>query len=171
MGISRHGREWRRRGHKSLRHAFKTNADFWVSKIEETVRRDKRHNAALRLMGWRVLRLWESTVMKNVPRAADRVRDFHEYQKGGNMRKGRATSIFLQGTNPLSGIGKPPASTPGSIVRNGGQFPMGSWWNGNPPHPPDAHLREPTIQKLTELATRHEARGAPILKTERDHKD
>jgi DNA mismatch endonuclease (patch repair protein) len=77
-----HGREWRRRGHKSLRDAFKTNADFWVSKIEETVRRDKRHNAALRLMGWRVLRLWESTVIKNVPRAADRVEAFMNTRRG-----------------------------------------------------------------------------------------
>lgn len=68
-----HGREWRRRGHLSLRRAFKTNADFWVAKIEATIARDKARATSLRKSGWRVLRIWESGVMSNVTRAADRV--------------------------------------------------------------------------------------------------
>jgi DNA mismatch endonuclease (patch repair protein) len=68
-----HGREWRRRGFPTLRDAFKTNADFWVSKIQATIARDRENTAGLRKMGWHVLRLWESTVTRDIPRAADRV--------------------------------------------------------------------------------------------------
>jgi DNA mismatch endonuclease (patch repair protein) len=38
------------------------NAPYWVAKISANVTRDRRHNAALRQAGWRVLRFWESQI-------------------------------------------------------------------------------------------------------------
>ncbi|HEX7899012.1 MAG TPA: DUF559 domain-containing protein, partial [Planctomycetota bacterium] len=53
-------RQWRRPG-------------FWLNKIRGNMRRDRRVNRALRKDGWRVLRVWESQVLKDVERCARRV--------------------------------------------------------------------------------------------------
>lgn len=34
------------------------NVEFWNSKIEGTVERDKRNNATLKEMGWQILVVW-----------------------------------------------------------------------------------------------------------------
>ncbi len=41
-----------------------TREDFWMRKINENVRRDKRINSRLSKEGWTVLRFWEHEVMK-----------------------------------------------------------------------------------------------------------
>ncbi len=40
----------------------KSNADYWKAKIARNQKRDKQINRTLRKMGWRVLRIWESTL-------------------------------------------------------------------------------------------------------------
>jgi DNA mismatch endonuclease, patch repair protein len=37
----------------------KTNRKWWISKLNANVRRDRATDAKLRLLGWRVLRIWE----------------------------------------------------------------------------------------------------------------
>jgi hypothetical protein len=80
------------------------------------------------------------------------------------MRQGRATSIFLQATNPLRGIWVAPRVYAG--INRAQRWTVSDGrleWEPGPP--PDAHLREPTIQKLIELAAKHEAAGGiPFLK-------
>ena len=44
----------------------KTNAEFWVNKIEGNVERDKRNYAELRNEGWRILVIWECELRKPI---------------------------------------------------------------------------------------------------------
>lgn len=60
-----HGRNWRTRRAKLLRG---TNAAYWIEKIERNVARDRATNAKLRRAGWRVLRFWESDVLRDTER-------------------------------------------------------------------------------------------------------
>lgn len=39
---------------------------YWLPKIQENMRRDRRTNARLKRMGWKVVRIWEHDV-KNKP--------------------------------------------------------------------------------------------------------
>lgn len=54
-----HGRDWniRKNDHKS-------NCDFWYSKIERNIERDKEVNAELQKQGWKVFRFWETEITK-----------------------------------------------------------------------------------------------------------
>ncbi|MGO9085944.1 MAG: very short patch repair endonuclease [Candidatus Sulfotelmatobacter sp.] len=61
-----HGRRWSRRREKMTRGA---NADYWISKIERNIRRDREVTRMLRKLGWRVVRVWESAVLTNIDRA------------------------------------------------------------------------------------------------------
>ena len=63
-----HGRQWQSRGLPSLAHQFREtpSAEYWVGKIERNVERDARVNADLAARGWRVVRLWEKDVVKDV---------------------------------------------------------------------------------------------------------
>jgi DNA mismatch endonuclease, patch repair protein len=69
-----HGHSWKARGFASFDDQFNhRNADFWRAKIERNVERDREVSRALRRDGWMVVRVWESDVLRNVSRAADRV--------------------------------------------------------------------------------------------------
>lgn len=45
--------------------AFKKNKDFWVNKLVENKKRDAIINKTLRKDGWRVLRFWDTDVLKH----------------------------------------------------------------------------------------------------------
>jgi DNA mismatch endonuclease (patch repair protein) len=46
---------------------------YWKGKIERNRRRDQRHYRRLRRLGWRVVRLWEHQVARDLPAAVRRV--------------------------------------------------------------------------------------------------
>lgn len=54
-----HGCFWHR--HTGCRNSVlpKTRPDFWLTKLEGNVARDKRSAAALKQLGWRVMTVWE----------------------------------------------------------------------------------------------------------------
>lgn len=52
----------------------KTNERFWAGKLQENVERDRRVDRQLRAMGWRVLRLWQHEVEKELDEVVVRVR-------------------------------------------------------------------------------------------------
>ena len=54
-----HGCYWHR--HKGCRYAYqpKSRIDFWTSKFEENVRRDRRNVKDLKALGWKVIVIWE----------------------------------------------------------------------------------------------------------------
>ena len=55
----------------------KTNAEFWQAKRCGNVERDHRNDAALKVLGWQVLVIWECET-KDLPRLAERVAGFLE---------------------------------------------------------------------------------------------
>jgi DNA mismatch endonuclease (patch repair protein) len=54
-----HGRDWRRR---RPRLASGSNSAYWVAKIEANIRRDRASTRALRRLGWKTIRVWETDI-------------------------------------------------------------------------------------------------------------
>jgi len=57
-----HGYDW----DNYKKHAFKSNKDFWISKIERNMARDKEVNEFLTENGWTMLRFWGNDIKKNL---------------------------------------------------------------------------------------------------------
>lgn len=69
-----HGRAFIENGLAGLRRVFRTERRaYWIAKIKRNVERDRRTSADLLDLGWRVVRVWESGVLKDVVAMADRV--------------------------------------------------------------------------------------------------
>ena len=67
-----HGRHWRTRKAKL---AAGWNASYWVAKIDRNRRRDRQVTRRLRVLGWTVVRVWESEVRRDPVRAAAKILD------------------------------------------------------------------------------------------------
>lgn len=63
-----HGYDWERR-----KSDIKSNKDFWITKIERNIARDKEVNDYLASHGWTVLRFWGKEIQKNVAKCADMI--------------------------------------------------------------------------------------------------
>lgn len=65
-----HGKNWdvRKNDHK-------TNREFWFSKIEKNIERDKTVNDKLNEQGWIVLRFWGRDVIKNLDSCIFRIEE------------------------------------------------------------------------------------------------
>ncbi|MSQ59189.1 MAG: very short patch repair endonuclease [Betaproteobacteria bacterium] len=69
-----HARLLREQGLAALKRYFKpSQLAYWIPKFLRRAERDAEVNQELRSLGWKVIRLWESDVEKNVDRAAKRV--------------------------------------------------------------------------------------------------
>lgn len=64
-----HGNQWLRRGHASIEDQFEhvQGREYWTAKIRRTMERDRNNTAALVRQGWRVLRVWESQLIADLP--------------------------------------------------------------------------------------------------------
>jgi DNA mismatch endonuclease (patch repair protein) len=51
----------------------KSNKAFWKSKIEGNVERDKKANASLKKSGWKVIRIWEHDMRKDINKSCQKV--------------------------------------------------------------------------------------------------
>jgi DNA mismatch endonuclease (patch repair protein) len=65
-----HGRRWASRRERLLRGH---NAAYWVPKIQANIRRDRRNTRKLTALGWHVIRVWETDVLKDTQAVADHV--------------------------------------------------------------------------------------------------
>lgn len=65
-----HGKNWRER-RKKLKAGF--NAGYWVKKIEYNRKRDRMSSRILKNQGWKVIRLWESSILKNAEKASQKI--------------------------------------------------------------------------------------------------
>lgn len=63
-----HGYDWEHR-----KDDIKTNREFWITKIERNIQRDKEVNQILEEQGWIVLRFWGKEIQKNLSECADRI--------------------------------------------------------------------------------------------------
>lgn len=51
----------------------KTNADYWIPKLERNIERDKRVNTELQSAGWKVVRFWEKDIRTHPEECAQKV--------------------------------------------------------------------------------------------------
>jgi DNA mismatch endonuclease (patch repair protein) len=65
-----HGRNWR-----SKKEGIRSNRKYWITKIENNMRRDKDVNVRLRKLGWTVLRFWEHEIDNNLKGVIKRIED------------------------------------------------------------------------------------------------
>lgn len=61
-----HGFNWEER-----KKDFKSHQEFWISKIERNMERDKEVTEELQKQGWTVLRFWGKEIKKNAGGCAD----------------------------------------------------------------------------------------------------
>ena len=65
-----HGKDWENR-----KASFKTNRDYWVSKIERNIARDIAIDKKLGRMGWNVIRFWGGEINKNLADCVSEVKE------------------------------------------------------------------------------------------------
>jgi len=60
-----HGCFWH--GHKGCKRGNipKSNRGYWITKIQNNIKRDKKHQKELRKIGWKVLVIWECQIERN----------------------------------------------------------------------------------------------------------
>lgn len=67
----------------------KTNQDFWERKIQRNIDRDDRVEEDLLEMGYSVIRIWDTDVVKNPEKAADEVEQAVRYKTKCGKRVAR----------------------------------------------------------------------------------
>jgi DNA mismatch endonuclease (patch repair protein) len=65
-----HGRNWEERAKKL---GQGTNSAYWLAKIRRNMERDHQNTKKLEDMGWTVLRLWETQILADTWREAEKV--------------------------------------------------------------------------------------------------
>lgn len=70
-----HGHNWALRGLKDLDEELSQYSEFWAKKIRGNVQHDEDVNQRLAELGWRVVRIWESEIEKNVSECAKQVQE------------------------------------------------------------------------------------------------
>jgi DNA mismatch endonuclease, patch repair protein len=70
-----HGNQWRLRGLQRLEDQFRDseNSEYWIRKISRNVIRDRESTTTLEQSGWRVIRVWESDIKRDLSGCVDRV--------------------------------------------------------------------------------------------------
>ncbi|MDY3914540.1 MAG: DNA mismatch endonuclease Vsr [Phocaeicola sp.] len=63
-----HGKNWTER-----KNDHKSNCEFWHSKIERNIKRDKEVNEQLKANGWMVFRFWETEITKESDKCLNRI--------------------------------------------------------------------------------------------------
>lgn len=65
-----HGRDW-----PALRRKLqgRANPGYWIPKIKSNIDRDKRQVEQLKRLGWTVVRVWESSISKDVDLVVDEI--------------------------------------------------------------------------------------------------
>lgn len=66
-----HGKDWNER-----KYDHKSNREFWYSKIEHNISRDKEVNAELHKEGWKVFRFWETEIRKEPDKCLNEVLNY-----------------------------------------------------------------------------------------------
>lgn len=89
-----HGKDWEIR-----KHDHKSNREFWHSKIERNIERDKEVNNQLNAQGWMVFRFWESEIIKESDKCLNRILN---YMNTKNKETERISMTQMCGGKKLS---------------------------------------------------------------------
>lgn len=63
-----HGYHWREKKKK-----LKANRAYWIPKIERNIARDRQNNQKLKKAGWKVVRLWQQEIIKDLPKCLKKI--------------------------------------------------------------------------------------------------
>lgn len=63
-----HGYRWKEKKKK-----INSNRAYWIPKIERTIARDRQNNKKLKKAGWRVIRLWEHQIIKDLTKCIQKI--------------------------------------------------------------------------------------------------
>ncbi len=101
-----HGNQWKRRQFTSLDEQFENihSKDYWVRKIKRNVERDISNTKKLSESGWRVVRLWESDLKKDLERCvslAVEAKNSSDGQRYGPNPADRTYAEFFAGIGLL----------------------------------------------------------------------
>jgi len=72
-----HGHNWVIRGYGSLEKELKRYSPYWAEKIKNNVARDKKNTTELESNGWKVIRLWESDIKKDIRSCVNKIEYEH----------------------------------------------------------------------------------------------
>lgn len=102
-----HGHQWRTRKLQSLRAQFaKVNhRKYWLAKISRNMFRDFRNTASLLDSGWRVLRIWESTIRHDIDRCIEMASNAIELKSGRGIDPAFSELAHLTTAEFFAGIG------------------------------------------------------------------
>lgn len=97
-----HGRDW-----STHKNDHKSNREFWISKIEQNIKRDKNVNQQLRLQGWKVFRFWETEILKESDKCLNIILNYintrtMDGRKISIMKKVNGNKVSLQIYGPKS---------------------------------------------------------------------
>ena len=70
------GEFWHGKNLEERKNDHKSNCDFWYSKIERNIRRDKEVNEQLEAQGWTVFRFWETEITKESDKCLNRILNY-----------------------------------------------------------------------------------------------
>ncbi len=102
-----HGKDWdiRKNDHKN-------NCEFWHSKIERNIERDKEVNKVLEGQGWKVFRFWETEIIKETDKCINRILEYMNMNANMNERisihkmcNGKKASMQMYGPHSLNDDG------------------------------------------------------------------
>jgi len=65
-----HGKDW-----EIKKNTFKTNRDYWITKIERNIMRDNNIEKELENIGWVVLRFWGKDINKNLKACVNEIKE------------------------------------------------------------------------------------------------
>lgn len=82
-----HGHNWAIRGLQSFEEELQGYSDYWKNKILKNVERDKKNTKLLNAMGWRVIRIWESDIERNLEECVETIKEaiFDEEMQSVNL--------------------------------------------------------------------------------------
>ena len=105
-----HGRNWdiRKNDHKS-------NRDFWYTKIERNIERDKEVNDELNKQGWKVFRFWETEITKNPDVCLNKILNYMN-KKSVDNNKFSIPKLYAGGKVSMQMYGPHSLNDDGSIM-------------------------------------------------------
>ncbi len=75
------GRMWHGYNWEHQKNDFKTNREFWISKIERNIEHDLKVEQVLRGQGWKVIRFWDFEIRKHLNECVDRIIEIYNMQE------------------------------------------------------------------------------------------
>ena len=91
-----HGRVLREAGLEELRMEFRTERrEYWVRKIRRNVERDIATTGKLQGLGWKVIRVWESDILRDLDRVAAAVEVELDDECSTTTRHGQLVRVYL----------------------------------------------------------------------------